>query len=49
MIANRSSTTRIGEAALPVSTSDDATALRLAADDWRRNSKTEAERLPMMV
>jgi len=35
----------IGEAVLPVSTSDDATALRPAADDWRRNSKTEAERL----
>ena len=35
----------IGEAVLPVSTSDDATALRPAADDWRRNSKTEAKRL----
>ena len=35
----------IGEAVLPVSTSDDETALRLAADDWRRNSRIEAERL----
>jgi len=34
----------IDETVLPVSTSDDATALRLVADDWRRNSRTEAER-----
>jgi hypothetical protein len=27
----------IGEAVLPVSTSGEATALRPAADDWRRN------------
>jgi hypothetical protein len=35
----------IGEAVPPASTSDDGTAWRIAADDWRRDSKTEAERL----